>query len=431
MARERLTPERIRRFTHEGDGSNQTFMWDSEVPRLAVRATRNGAKSFIFETKMDRRTIRRTIGSVSNWTVEAARNEARRLQTLVDQGIDPRTQDQERKDQVQQQLALAVLEQTSLGTAWTAYLLYLSNSISPKTKRPRSERYIQDHHEVASPGGLIKKRGGGKTVQGPLFSLLAVPLKDLDDKKIASWLQEQAAIRPSSTAHAYRLLRAFFAWAKEDDSYKAITQTDACLSLKVKSQLPTSTTRDDCLQKEQLQSWFCAVNDIANPVIATYLKILLLTGARREELAALKWENIDQRWNTLTIKDKVEGERTIPLTPYVKLLITELPRNNEWVFSSQASESGRIVNATKSHAKTIKENGLPHISLHGLRRSFATLSEWVECPAGIAAQIMGHKPSAIAEKHYHRRPIDLLRVWHEKIEKWILEHAFPKETDSN
>ncbi len=61
--------------------------------------------------------------------------------------------------------------------------------------------------------------------------------------------------------------------------------------------------------------------------------------------------------------------------------------------------------------------------MHGLRRSFGTLAEWVECPAGIAAQLMGHKPSAIAEKHYRKRPIDLLRVWHTKIETWILEQA--------
>ena len=36
---------------------------------------------------------------------------------------------------------------------------------------------------------------------------------------------------------------------------------------------------------------------------------------------------------------------------------------------------------------------------------------------------MGHKPSATAEKHYTVRPLDLLRVHHEKIEAWILEQA--------
>ena len=58
-----------------------------------------------------------------------------------------------------------------------------------------------------------------------------------------------------------------------------------------------------------------------------------------------------------------------------------------------------------------------------LRRSFDTLTEWIECPAGVVAQIMGHKPSATAEKHYEVRPLDLLRMWHTKIEAWILEQA--------
>jgi hypothetical protein len=51
------------------------------------------------------------------------------------------------------------------------------------------------------------------------------------------------------------------------------------------------------------------------------------------------------------------------------------------------------------------------------------LNESVEMPAGIIVQIIGHKPSAVAEKHYPRRPLDLLRVLREKIERWILTEA--------
>ena len=42
---------------------------------------------------------------------------------------------------------------------------------------------------------------------------------------------------------------------------------------------------------------------------------------------------------------------------------------------------------------------------------------------GVVAQIMGHKPSATAEKHYTVRPLDLLRLHHEKIEAWVLEQG--------
>lgn len=63
------------------------------------------------------------------------------------------------------------------------------------------------------------------------------------------------------------------------------------------------------------------------------------------------------------------------------------------------------------------------LTLHGLRRSFKSLTEWLEIPAGVVAQLTGHKPSATAEKHYTVRPLDLLRVHHEKIEAWIFEQA--------
>lgn len=63
------------------------------------------------------------------------------------------------------------------------------------------------------------------------------------------------------------------------------------------------------------------------------------------------------------------------------------------------------------------------LTLHGLRRSFKSLTEWLEVPVGVVAQIQGHKPSATAEKHYTVRPLELLRAHHERIEAWILEQA--------
>ena len=154
-----------------------------------------------------------------------------------------------------------------------------------------------------------------------------------------------------------------------------------------------------------------------------YLQALLITGARREELGGIKWSAVDFQWNSITIRDKVEGERTIPLTPYVASLLSVLPCRSEWVFSSLLAESGRLREPRIGHNKALTAAGLPALTLHGLRRSFGTLSEWCEVPTGVVAQIMGHKPSAIAEKHYRRRPLDLLRSWHVKIEAWILKQA--------
>ena len=115
--------------------------------------------------------------------------------------------------------------------------------------------------------------------------------------------------------------------------------------------------------------------------------------------------------------------RDIPLTPYVSALLNSLPRKNQWVFSAKAGKTGRLQSPTKAFQKMMARSEIESLSLHGLRRSFSTLSEWLEAPTGIIAQIQGHQPSAIAEKHYKKRPLDLLRMWHEKIEGWILAQA--------
>lgn len=418
MQRERLTPDRIRRFTCP-DVAKQIFLWDTEAPRLAIRATA-GAKSFIFESKLYRQTIRVTIGDVRAWKLDDARAEARRLQTLIDQGVDPRQERAEKRAQMESEQEQAKRNNEPAIEAWNTYV--------KARKEDWGERHLRNHLKLAQAGGTPKTRGrkkgeGDTTAPGPLHELLQRPLPGITPEVVRSWLEKNNATRPTWTAQGYRALRAFLNWCAAHDNYKATIHPDACTAPETRRKVAKNQTKDDCLQREMLRPWFEQVRKLPNPIHSAYLQALLLTGARREELAGLKWEDVDFQWGSLTIRDKVEGERTIPLTPYVASLLGPLVRRNAWVFSSPTAASGRLQEPRTPHSKALVAAGLPHVTLHGLRRSFGTLCEWVECPAGVSAQIMGHKPSAIAEKHYRRRPLDLLRQWHTKIERWILEQA--------
>ncbi|MNV07255.1 hypothetical protein D3C71_976760 [compost metagenome] len=93
------------------------------------------------------------------------------------------------------------------------------------------------------------------------------------------------------------------------------------------------------------------------------------------------------------------------------------------MFASPVKEKAHLSDPNGGMADACAAANLEGLTLHGLRRSFKSLTEWLEIPAGVVAQIMGHKPSATAEKHYTVRPLDLLRVHHERIEAWILEQA--------
>ena len=412
MARINLTAGRIRNF---GTDKEQAFLWDSEAPGLAVRATLSGKKAFIFQGKLSGQTIRTTIGDVQTWGIDLARTESNKLQALIDQGIDPRQEKQERIAAAESKRVESRRQDTTVADAWSAYITARRHKWSP--------RHLKDHESVAGLGGVKRKRRDCDTIPGPLSALLPLKLSDLTPEAIAAWLKKEAAQRPTRTALAYRLLRAFIRWCADMPEYQAVNVA-AIGSRLARDQVPKVKAKEaDCLQREQLPSWFKAVRELGNPVVAAYLQGLMLTGARREELAGLTWADVDFQWKSLVIHDKVEGERIIPLTLYMAALLFALPRRSEWVFSSPTAASGHLADARAAHTRALKAAGLPHLSLHGLRRSFGTLAEWVECPAGVVAQIMGHKPSAIAEKHYRRRPLDLLRMWHVRIEAWMLEQA--------
>lgn len=433
-----LTAGRIADFQCPKD-KMQAFLWSDDPMGLAVRVTPTGKKTFIYQTKVKGQSMRWTIGDVNKWGIKEAEVEARRLQTVIDQDQDPRQlkAEQEAKaaaEKLKQEAKAAaqreqeVRESVTVADAWQDYIL--ERSVTKKDgKLVWGDRHKAHHAYFVQAGGVKRKRGtrpgeSNMTRPGMLVPLMAMRLIDLDSKAVEKWLEKEVAQAPTSAAKAFRFLRAFLSWCAKHETYSAAVNAGACQTDAVKNRVPTpKTKKDDSLRRAQIKPWFEAVQKIGNPVISAYLQGLLLTGARRNELAGLRWADVDFQWKSLTIRDKVEGERTIPLTPYLEHLIAALPRRNEFVFSSPTAKSGRIEEPRIQHVKALTAAVLPSLSLHGLRRSFGTLSEWVEVPAGIVAQIMGHKPSAIAEKHYIQRELDLLSMWHVKIEAWILNEA--------
>lgn len=416
-----LTSQRLSGLSCEA-GKSQSIYRCAKTPCLGVRVTQSNQKSFIFESSFNGKTIRMTIGDIKTWTISDAQAEARNLKVMVDKGVDPRQQ----KAKV-----LADAEATRFKSekgliAWGEYIA--------DRKHQWGERHLTDHLDMVREGGGLITRGlreGQSNIKsaGILRDILSLPLNQISKEIVLSWVKKEVKQRPARARMALSALKAFMTWAGDNPKYKAIIQSDACD--RISRELPRKKAKTDCLQREQLKSWFDAVKKISNPVISAYLQILLISGARRNELASLKWADIDLRWNIAIIKDKVEGTRQIAITPYVASLIQSLPRRNDYVFSSVVKEKSYITEPRKAHQLAIQAAGIEELSLHGLRRSFGTLSDWIECPEGIKAQIQGHKPSAIAEKHYRVRSVDMLRGWHNKIEKFMLDEACIVQPDIN
>lgn len=411
MSKVAFTAGRVAAFKCPAD-KPQAFLWDATQPGLGLRATPAGKPAYVFQSTLAGKSLRMTIGAPADWTIPQARERARELQRQIDEGRDPRAVKAEATAADAAKLEDERRHAVTVGEAWAVYLA---------DRRPKwGERHYADHLIKADPGGKEGRRG--LTKPGPLAALMALPLRELDAATVEAWAAREAKTRPTVARLAWRLLKAFLAWCGEHPDYAgAVAGANAAKSKRAREALGKPGAKADALQREQLKAWFDAVRGIHNPIVAAYCQAVLLTGARPGEVLAMRWGDLNAQWKALTIRDKVEGSRVIPLTPYLAQVLHALPRRNEWVFSGVR---GDVVAAPNElHSRACAVAGIEGLTLHGLRRSFKSLSEWLDIPAGVVAQLMGHKPSATAERHYTVRPIDLLRVHHERIEAWMLAQA--------
>lgn len=423
MAKIAFTAGRVSGFKCPPD-KKQAFMWDVTAPGLGLRATPAGKPAYVFQSVYQGKDLRTTIGSPAAWSIPDAQAKARELQRLIDEGKDPRDLKREAlAAHAEKQAAAAAKVQADKAAALTVgevWPLYLANG-RPKRKDAWKPRYRADLEAMAAPGGEKKKRGQGVTRPGPLYPLLALPLAAVNEDTLKSWYDREAVAGKHQAARALMMFRGFLRWCAARPEYRSLTDRDAGKAASIVENLPSNTRRTDALEAAQVPGWWAGVEQLSNCTASAYLRALLLTGARREELAALTWANVDFQWRKLTIADKVDSTRTIPLSPYVAHMLAALPRVGPYVFAS-TGKAGRITDARNSHAKALQSAAIEGLTIHGLRRSFSLLGEAAGAPAGAIAQVMGHKPSATAEG-YRPRSVDALRPFLARIEAHILDLA--------
>ena len=386
------------------------YHWCKDTPGFGLLVSSSGTKTWVSARRVNGKKVWRVLGKVqgaNSISAEAARKLFQVINNELSSGID-------RVEENRQQKITHASNTMTVGEVWGVYL---------EERKPRwGGRHYADHISLSAAGGEKYKRGTGITQPGPLYKFMKLPLRDLSAPAIELWAAREGKTRPTVARLAWRCLKAFLGWCAEQPKYaQVLPTTNPAKTKKARESLDKPGTKSDALERGQLPAWFDAVTKIHNPVVGAALQTMLLTGARPGEVLSMCWDDINTQWKSIQIRDKVEGTREIPATPYVLQLLGALPRRNGYVFAGLRSEI--VAYPTELHIRACTSAGLQGLTLHGLRRSFKSLTEWLDIPAGVVAQLMGHKPSATAEKHYTVRPLDLLRIHHERIEAWILAQA--------
>lgn len=404
----KLTTNKIEKLQPE---DKQYFVYDDKFAGFGLRVSPGGSKSFFYQGRIGGigQPKRVTLGKYPLMSLQDAIDAASLMSKQMAGGIDPRRQKTEQLEKNKKFAREQVRKSLTFGDLFTHYI--------NTHKSEWSEGYLRDHLESARP------YLDDKTYKAqPIGNIWEAPLAELTPDFVESWIRKESETRPTTTAKSFRMFKACANWAEDTEKYSGLIPAKTYNSRKVNKAVQGVRPHKGALQKQQLKTWFEVVDQI-DEVQRAALISMLINGSRPGEMLSLEWGSVDFEWDTITIIDKVDQwERVIPLTPFVKQTIKALPKVNKYVFGSLNTHTGHV-EITKKYRTLLVENGLPNLPPKAMRKSFRTLSEWVEMPHGVANQIMGHRPSAIDEKHYVDRPIDLLRMWHTKIEDFILKEA--------
>jgi integrase len=295
------------------DGAQQVFMRDTKAPGLRVRATPanaknpQGVKAYVFEAKLNRQTIRRTIGDVRAWTIDAARNEANRLRVTLDEGDDPREiERQQHAAKAAEQASQIERETYTLEKLLGAYCDYLK---SLERKSHAAARSIFRVHVLeAWP------------------KVAALPANMVTGEQIADMMRmviEQGKGRTANKLRSY--MRAAYQVAKAARSKASIPL--AFKAYNVKSNPASDTEPDESANKadknplsaDELRTYWQAIKPMPG-FIGSVLRLHLLTGGQRiEQLVSLLVSNVAP--GSITLMDgkgrpgKAPRPHTVPLTP--------------------------------------------------------------------------------------------------------------------
>ena len=303
-------------------GATDRIFFDDDVPGFGVRVRASGAQTWIFQYKIGGRTRRLVLGQVSAIKLAKARDIAGELHAKVRLGGDPAS---EKREKVQRaldtfgSLAERFIEQYS-ARARTKYEVsrHLQKYAAPLHPAPVDSITLRD---VADLLGKIDKASGGVTANRVRASLSAC----------FSWAMREGLALSNPVANTNK---------REERA------------------------RDRVLSDDELRRIWNAAGDGA---YGTIVRLLILTGQRRSEIAELRWSEVDFERRALNLpaeRTKNKRPHVVPLTPTARTLLEGRPRSGDAVFEFTAW----------AYSKDLldKRSGVSDWVIHDIRRSVAT-----------------------------------------------------------
>jgi integrase len=181
-----------------------------------------------------------------------------------------------------------------------------------------------------------------------------------------------------------------------------------------------SDTKERVLSPEELARLGAVLREreAARPMACDAVRLIALTGLRREEACGLRWCEVDQDGSYLRLSTSKTGRSTRPLGKAALQLLATLRRGqSEWVFPNRNGTGS--ADLKKAIAALFDEAGLTDARSHDLRRTFASTAAELGYSDATIAELIGHARRGVTERHYVRRPDAVLIAAADRVAVWI------------
>ena len=245
-------------------GVRDWMFWDDRLAGFGLKITPAGSKVFIYQYRLGGRgakTRRFTIGKHGKLTAEAARKKAEALALSVANGIDPQ---REKAEQVRRSIDLA---------------------FKPYVERFREGCLVRDWKSTHKYAASLLE-----TYAVPVLGNTPLPeITRKDVRVVLAPVQD----RPATASNLFRVLRRLFSWAVEQEDLERSP-------LESMKPPPLPPSRDRVLSDGELALVWRGAETLGYP-FGPMVQLLILTGARREEVAALDWSELDRETRTWSL----------------------------------------------------------------------------------------------------------------------------------
>lgn len=156
------------------------------------------------------------------------------------------------------------------------------------------------------------------------------------------------------------------------------------------------------LSPDEIGRLYQAMEAEDNKVAVNALKLLLLTGCRREEILKLKWEDVSLESSTIFLPDSKTGSRYVQLNAAAVELLLGIDRVGKFVFPGHRdSENKPLNNPRKCFTRVLAAAGIEHIRLHDLRHTHASILVNQGASLFVVQKALGHSNPITSQRYSH------------------------------